>query len=336
MENRLQEYLNKRADEYLKLIIEEFGNLSIKNEKGEIISNAEQLILNNIVVVENNDVRLQEQYKKEGIIDETPLAHGGRVFDDGKIHFYPNTLKETPAEEIPYKCESLLIHELFHYFIRPQQINENNNPELKGINSFIDEGIADMYARDFMIKHNIFPKYDSNYGRNVLYVRDLFNTQAINEETRNKIAFNASINDILSMSPYAKDFYTKFCKKEEESKEKDLKDKEKISVKTPFEIYTYNIIENNVLEEDKHQIPSMYRSVINSSANCQSTEHAKVFVETGVHKYFHSKNQTISKPKTRVKTLPTQSNNGYINIVIVISTILICCLILLIIVLLQK
>lgn len=330
MESQLQQYLNQKADEYLRLIISEFGNLSIKNDFGEITARAEQIISNNIIVVENEDIRLQEQYKKEGINDETPLAHGGRVFDDGKIHFYPNTLKTLSLEEITYKCESLLIHELFHYFIRPQRINEQDNPELEGINSFITEGLVDMYARDFMIKHNLFSEYNSNYGRNVLYVRDLFNTQAINEETRNKIAFNSSINDILSMSPYAKDFYTNFCKKEES------KDKEKISVKTPFEKYTYNLIENSVTEEDKGKIPDFYGTLINKSANCQNTTDAKIYVDSEAQKYIETKNQTISKPKTRVKTLPTQSNNGYINIVIVISTILICCLILLVIVLLQK
>ena len=44
MESILQAYLNKKADEYLKLIIAEFGNLSIKNDAGKIIAQAEELI----------------------------------------------------------------------------------------------------------------------------------------------------------------------------------------------------------------------------------------------------------------------------------------------------
>jgi len=315
MESRLQEHLNIKADEYLKLIISEFGNLNIKNNAGEVIMQAEQLISDHIIVVENNDIRLQEKYKKEGIKMKTPLAHGGRTFGDGKIHFYPSQADKTTLEEIIYECESVLIHELFHYFIRPQEIEEQKT-ELVGVNSFITEGIVDMYARDFIIKHNLFPEYQSNYGRNVLFVKDLLNTEEINAETRNGIAFNASVSDILSISPYAREFYIKFCKDHEERID------ETISVKTPFEIYTYNTIENNILEEDKIKISDFYGTLINRSANYQNTADAKMYVDSEAQKYIQSKNQTISKPKTRVKTLPQKTNKGYVNIVaIVIITI---------------
>jgi len=322
MESKLQQYLNQKANEYLRLIISEFGNLGIKNNLGEITLQAEQLLSSDIIVVESNDVRLQEQYVKEGIKKQTPLAHGGRTFGDGKIHFYPSKSEKSTLEEVVSECESTLIHELFHYFIRPQRIDEQNNPNLAGINSFITEGIVDMYARNFMKKYNLFSDYNSNYGRNVLFVKDLLNVETIDINARNRIAFNASISDILSISPYSKEFYKNFCREQSEINDKSM------SVKTPFETYTYNMIENIVSEEDRGKIPEIYNTLMNRSANCQNTADAKIYVDGEAQKYTQSKNQTISKPKIRVKTLPTQSNNGYINIVIVISAILVCCLML--------
>ena len=50
-----------------------------------------------------------------------PLAHGGRVFEDNKIHFYPSVLLSTspnlPTNELMEKCDEVLLHELLHFFL---------------------------------------------------------------------------------------------------------------------------------------------------------------------------------------------------------------------------
>jgi len=317
MEVKLQEYLNSRAKIYLNLIIKEFGNLPIKDENGRVISSAEELNLSDMIVVHKDDFHLQEQYKKDGNVMNTPLAHGGRVFNDGKIHFYPCILNVSSFEDIAYQCESILIHELFHYFIRPQYINEENFPELAGVTNFIGEGLVDMYALDFMKRYNLFQKdesenrrkYNSEYARNVLYVRDLLNSTISNLELRNKIVFNAGIEDFLNMSPYAKEFYTTYCRKEEGQEKKS------ISIRTPFEMYVWDMIRNNFSEYDLSKQEGMYRSAINEGARCINSAHAKEYVSEQIKLFLQSNKKDDSKPKIRVRTLPENNNNGYISIV---------------------
>ena len=74
---------------------------------------------------------------------EIPLAHGGRVFADNRIHFYPFTyLKKNPVSssmELAEICDKVFMHELLHFFIRPQVKADNRYGNLEDISSFTTE-----------------------------------------------------------------------------------------------------------------------------------------------------------------------------------------------------
>lgn len=56
-----------------------------------------------------------------------PYAHGSRVFNDDKIHFYlPAILKRNPnitLDDIIKRFDSLLTHELLHFLLDLKQTN---------------------------------------------------------------------------------------------------------------------------------------------------------------------------------------------------------------------
>lgn len=100
--------------------------------------------------------------------DET-LAHGGRTLGDGKIHFYPDVAEfksdKNPLEE----CEKLLVHECFHYFIQPDEL-EFENQEEKEMADFYTEGLVERESREFCKKHKEILFKEANYGYNIKFV----------------------------------------------------------------------------------------------------------------------------------------------------------------------
>lgn len=208
----IQSVLNKKAHEYLRIINDEYSKFF--NDEQRSLMN--ELLSRDCIVVEsdsllyvmnqhyaiNNDDELTPEEKKEEIKNLTiPLAHGGRVFNDNKIHFYPALLfdgiQPLSNEFIIDKCSELIIHELLHFFIRPAYINVKENPSLKKVNNFMTEGLVDMTARDLMRKYGLFPTYNSAYGSNVLCTRELLSNLA-DEETKIDLVFQSSIEDILN------------------------------------------------------------------------------------------------------------------------------------------
>lgn len=125
-----------------------------------------------------------------------PLAHGGRTFGDDVIHFYPFILND--KDSIEENCSEVLIHEIFHYFLRPEKLEDNDV-----LSSFITEGLTDMYTRDFCSRHpdDFSYKAGSNYGKNVLFVRDLL-SGIIDEGERDKAAFSFDSKTLLSINGF--------------------------------------------------------------------------------------------------------------------------------------
>ena len=188
----LQEQLNFLSIKYLKLIFIEYSQYFNQNQ----LQLFQQLIQSNCIVVEDNDINYKnnqgEDYKN------TPLAHGGRVFGDNKIHIYPFILENQSEANIISSCEQILIHELMHYFIRPEYM-EINDERLKSVNSDITEALVDMYARDIQVKYGLNPNYNSNYANNVIFIREALNN--IPEENKKmNLVFNGSVKEILNQT----------------------------------------------------------------------------------------------------------------------------------------
>ncbi len=194
-------YLDIIKNEYGPYMSEEKLSFLEKLKESNIIkveSNGKEYIKNQIREI-LNDVNLSDEEKQKKTSDlEVPLAHGGRVFDDDVIHFYPyDKLKDSSqmtTEQLAYKCNMVLIHELLHYFIRPNDMDVSNNPSLKGINSFTSEGLVDMCARDIHTKYGLIPDYESDYSSNVLFTREALGNVGTRDEQMN-LVFNGSISD---------------------------------------------------------------------------------------------------------------------------------------------
>ena len=151
----LNDYLNQKAKEYLYEIKKIYGEY-LKEDKTALLDN---LIESNNIIVESDFSKYQEVHP-----NDITTAHGGKVFNDQKIHIYEEMFKENKQDSM----ESVMIHELFHYFISPEyseKITPNDN-------SYITEGLVDMYAIDFMSKIRKFQDYTSNYASNVLLMRE--------------------------------------------------------------------------------------------------------------------------------------------------------------------
>ena len=160
----IQDFLLENARKYLEIIKNEYGTFM----SSEQIQFLNQLLMSNCVEVnlngkdyllnqanEINDSPNITSFEKLEELRKlnVPLAHGGRVFADNKIHFYPSVLlaanPNLSTAELKQKCDEVLIHELLHFFIRPESLDITNMPELKGINNFTTEGLVDMCAEIF-------------------------------------------------------------------------------------------------------------------------------------------------------------------------------------------
>ena len=166
--------------------------------------------LSNIVKVDKNfneyfqyqrneilsDSSLSNDEKAEKLHEmSTCLAHGARVYNDNMIHVYPMYLLESSQsksnEDIFNSCDSILVHEILHYFIRP------NYEKTDKRGSFLTEGLVDMCARDIGRKYGIHASdYSSNYTDNVIFVRDALENVVIPGE-RTKIVFNDDVNSFF-------------------------------------------------------------------------------------------------------------------------------------------
>lgn len=302
--NQIQAYLNEKATEYLKNIQNEYGKFMSEEQ----INFMEQLLSSNNVIVEqngnayinnqqndiNNDNTLTDFQKIEEMRKlNIPLAHGGRVFEDNIIHFYPSILKvknpQLTTDELNQKCDEILVHELLHYFIRPKSL-DINNPELKGINSFTTEGLVDMCARDINQKYGLFPSYNSEYGTNVIFMREaLSNIPNISE--RMQLVFNGSVSQI-----YQQTTTQKYNTQKEFVSARDKK--------TKFDTVITNI--SNICFTEKKQVESAQRFLYNFSANFKSKNESLDAIEKMSQQQFTDKMPLIQQ-QTNVYKINNES-----------------------------
>lgn len=177
----LNREFNDKAKEYLKQIKEDYYEY-LSDDKKKFL---DELIEKDNIVIESDYSKYKEVHP-----GDIPTAHGGRVFDDGLIHIYEPSFKENQK----YAMESVMIHELFHYLIRPEDSVKYTEDEK--MRSYISEGLVDLYTTEFMKKRNIFPDYLSNYYGNILFVRDRLDYLP-DEESKHQFSFNASVDQIV-------------------------------------------------------------------------------------------------------------------------------------------
>lgn len=132
--NILQTRLNENANKYLDIIFNEYGQYFSEDS----VKIFKQLKDSNIVKVDKNFNKYFQHQRNEILSDSslsndekveklheisTCLAHGARVYNDNMIHVYPIYLLESSqgksSEDIFNSCDSILVHEILHYFIRP-------------------------------------------------------------------------------------------------------------------------------------------------------------------------------------------------------------------------
>ena len=190
----LTSILNDRAKEYLDIIKSMYG----KDMSEKQLEYLHELQENNCVIVDADTTEYKNNQLANGTIldvNNTPLAHGGRVFNDDKIHFYLSTmLSRNPNisfNDITRTFDSLLTHELLHFFIRPKA----NELKSEAVSNFITEGLVDMVARDINQQTGKLANYQSNYGPNVIFVRRALAN--VPEIERDQLLFNADIETFL-------------------------------------------------------------------------------------------------------------------------------------------
>lgn len=304
----IQNYLLENAKKYLDIIKNEYGifmsteqiqflNQLLTTDCVEVNLNGKDYLLNQANEINNSPnitsfEKLQELRKLN-----VPLAHGGRVFEDNKIHFYPSMLLSTnpnlSTDELKQKCDEVLIHELLHFFIRPESLDITNSPQLKEINNFTSEGLVDMCARDIQQKYGLFPNYNSEYGSNVIFVREaLSNIPSLSE--RMKLVFKGSIQQV----------YQQTTTPTYNSQERFISARDK---KTKYDEVITNI--SRICYPEKKQTESCQRFLYNFSANFKSKNESLEAIEKVSRQQFSDKMPLILQQTTAYK-----SNGESINL----------------------
>src|SRR5574344_3488 len=260
--------INEYARQLLDQIFIEYGAY-LKNP--DYVKNLLQM--EELVVVEKDGSRWQKEHPNSKI----PLAHGGRTFNDNKIHLYPFISKDKSKN-----YNGVIIHELFHYFLRPDsQIKEddienklindyslNNVPGISpdtNFNSFLTEGIVDYFARTYGMNHEgeQFKKYQSNYGLNVIYIRKLLDN-------------GVSIEDLFKLSDI--DLVNKAGKDKMKSIQEEILKKDSIEQKLIAKI-------SETYGDNKHK-ENIERFLINKIAYAKNLEEIKTILAMEIEKSF--------------------------------------------------
>jgi len=216
--------------EKIQQSINEYGNYiltCIKNQYSSSLTqgqlqNIDSLLNTNFIVIERptkEDIAFfskqagitnPENYSSEYI----PSAHGGRTKEDNKIHIYPYTKSFSDCksdEEIIQSCvDNIVVHEIFHYFIRPNLFNEINT--IKGeFGQFITEGLVQHYAEEFAKKYRLGnPK--SNYGKNVEFAKQLIASfpNNLTQAQIDRIVFTYNQDELLNIVQNGNEMYQEY------------------------------------------------------------------------------------------------------------------------------
>ena len=213
---RIEQNVNAYGKQILKLIKEDYENV-LSDAQKEYLKN----ILNDPNFIKVNKPTPEDIAffsKQEGIEKEedfsqdyVPSAHGGRTKQDDKIHIYPYTKAyakcQSNDEVISLVKKDIIVHEIFHYFIRPEVKREED------FGHFLTEGLVQDQAEKFSKKHNLQqPK--SNYSENVLAVQNIYAglPDDWSEEKKDKLVFQGSLEELIFNSKEGKKELQEFKK----------------------------------------------------------------------------------------------------------------------------
>lgn len=291
----LTNILNEKAKDYLGIIKAMYGK-DMSESQLKYLQNLQE---NNCVIVDTDTTKyLNNQLEDAKNLNEfnMPIAHGSRVFNDDKIHFYlPAVLNRNPKasfNDIMRTFDSLLMHELFHFFIRPKA----NELDSKKVSSFITEGLVDMCTRDIYQKTGKLANYQSNYGANVIYVRQALANVSLEE--RGQLLFNTDIKTFLR-----KTTSEKFNSQEELQKAMTMTTSYDVLLSKLANVYGSYLPEN----ERESKQSSGLRQLYNLSANAISLDEAiKQIRQVGSRYYMAAMpkiDELISEYKNNSKAL---------------------------------
>lgn len=228
------EKIQQSINEYGKYILNCIKNQYSSSLTQEQLQNIENLLNTEFIVIEKPTKEDIEFFSKQAGItnpedysaEYIPSAHGGRTKEDNKIHIYPYTKSFSDCksdEEIIQSCiDSIVVHEIFHYFIRPNLSNESKTIKDE-FGHFITEGLVQHYAEEFAKKYRLGnPK--SNYGKNVEFVKQLITSfpDDLTQTQIDKIIFTYNQDELLKMAKNGDLMYQEFVD--------DLQFKEDISL----------------------------------------------------------------------------------------------------------
>lgn len=222
----LEQTLNAELKKILNLIKEDYYS-SMSEKKKQVLDS----------LLKSDNIKVNNGISKLG---EKNFAHGGRALKDGKIHFYPDSRKFASSKELEEKCKRLLPHEIFHYFIQPDDLKLNTNLE-REMASFYTEGLVEKEARKFCERHKDIAFEKANYGYNINFVNTI---QTLLKANSYDVIF--SENDYLrNIGKYADEY--KECL---EKKKKDMNEISKIFKTFPEKLQKqfFNKVQRMVLQ----------------------------------------------------------------------------------------
>ncbi len=216
------EQIQKSVNEYGKYILTCIKNEFAPSLTKEQLQNIEKLLNTEFIIIEKpTEDNIEFFSKQAGITNPNdydaiyiPSAHGGRTKNDNKIHIYPFTKSFSDCksnEEIIKSClDSIIVHEIFHYFIRPNLSLENETIKDE-FGHFITEGLVEYYALEFSKKHRLgTPK--SNYNKNVEFVKQLIASlpSNLNKTQIDNIIFTYNQDEFLSIAKNGQLMYEEY------------------------------------------------------------------------------------------------------------------------------
>ena len=207
----------------VRKVINDYGSYiitSIKNQYYSSLSDEQRKMIDDLskysfIVLDEPSIKDTEFFSKQaGITDPSmysekyvPSAHGGRTKEDNKIHIYPYSKSfekcNSDDEIIKSSIEDIVVHEIFHYFIRPNI--KSTDIEKEEFGHFLTEGLVQHYAEEFA-KNNRLGTPHSNYGKNVEFAKKLLSSYGSNDI--DKIVFSG--DDILSKSPIGEELFNEY------------------------------------------------------------------------------------------------------------------------------
>ena len=216
------EKIQQSINEYGKYIVACIKNQYSSSLTEEQLSNIENLLNTSFIIIEKPTKEDIEFFSKQAGItnpekfsaEYIPSAHGGRTKKDNKIHIYPYTKAFNNCssnEEIIQSCiDNIVVHEIFHYFIRPNLSNEKDTVK-EEFGHFITEGLVQHYAIEFAKKYRLGnPK--SNYGKNVEFVKQLMSSfpDNLTQTQIDRIIFTYNQDELLKIAKNGPLMYQKF------------------------------------------------------------------------------------------------------------------------------